>query len=51
MFILLPFSCHLPHPTGANYLPNLFHPPVLRFCRRKDIKDKKEKHSIFASLR
>jgi hypothetical protein len=37
IFILLPLSLPPPPPMGAN---PPFHPPVLRFCRRKNIKDK-----------
>jgi hypothetical protein len=39
------FPCYLPSPTSATPPPhprqNLFCPSVLRFCRRKYIKDKK----------
>jgi hypothetical protein len=33
----IPFPAAFPPPT----LQNLFHPSVLQFCRRKNIKDKK----------
>jgi hypothetical protein len=56
VFVLLPFSHTFPHylppPFGANPpQKNLFHPPVLRFYRRENIKDKKEEHNVFASLK
>jgi hypothetical protein len=55
IFTLLPFSPPPPtiHQCQPPTLPplasgqNLLHPPVLQFCRRKNIKDNKKRHDIF----